>query len=265
MNVSSWLKRAATSQISHLDSELILAHALKKERVFLHAHPDYELASSEEQNANDYLNRRKNHEPIAYILGTKEFYGRDFRVTPDTLIPRPETEAIIDLVKEIPLKTPKIIDVGTGSGCIAITLKLEIPNSEVLAVDISETALEVAKQNANTLQAELSFKKSDLLTEVDGVFDVIVANLPYVDRNWDWLSPELAFEPEKALYSDDFGLQDIKRLVLQAEPKITEQGYLILESDLSQHKAIKSFIENNTKLMLVKASGLAQVFQKALK
>lgn len=262
MNVSSWLKRAATSQISHLDAELILAHALNKERVFLHAHPDYELTESEQKKAEDYLKRRQNHEPVAYILGSKEFYGREFAVTPDTLIPRPETEAIIDLVKELSLEKPKILDVGTGSGCIAITLKLELPESNVMAVDISEKALAVAEKNANNLHANLEFKKSDLLKNVDEKFDIIVANLPYVDKNWDWLSPELDFEPETALYSEDFGLKDIKNLILESNTKLAEQGKLILESDISQHKAIESFVKSNTNMRLVKTSGLAQMFEK---
>ena len=262
MNVSSWLKRAATSQISHLDAELILAHALHKERVFLHAHPDYELTESEQRKAEEYLKRRQNHEPVAYILGSKEFYGREFVVTPDTLIPRPETEAIIDLVKELSLEKPKILDVGTGSGCIAITLKLELPESDVMAVDISEKALVVAEKNADNLHANLEFKKSDLLKNVDEKFDIIVANLPYVDKNWDWLSPELDFEPETALYSEDFGLKDIKNLILESNTKLAEQGKLILESDISQHEAIGSFVKNNTNMRLVKTSGLAQMFEK---
>lgn len=262
MNVSSWLKRAATSQISHLDAELILAHALHKERVFLHAHPDYELTESEQKRAEDYLKRRQNHEPVAYILGSKEFYGREFVVTSDTLIPRPETEAIIDLIKELSLEKPKILDVGTGSGCIAITLKLELPESDVMAVDISEKALAVAEKNANNLHVNLEFKKSDLLKNVDEKFDIIIANLPYVDKNWDWLSPELDFEPETALYSEDFGLKDIKNLILESNTKLAEQGKLILESDISQHKAIESFVKSNTNMRLVKTSGLAQMFEK---
>ncbi len=262
MNVSSWLKRAATSQISHLDAELILAHALNKERVFLHAHPDYELTESEQKLAEEYLKRRQNHEPVAYILGSKEFYGREFVVTPDTLIPRPETEAIIDLVKGLSLEKPKILDVGTGSGCIAITLKLELPESDVMAVDISEKALVAAEKNADNLHANLEFKKSDLLKNVNEKYDIIVANLPYVDKNWDWLSPELDFEPETALYSEDFGLKDIKNLILESDTKLAEQGKLILESDISQHEAIENFVKSNTNMHLVKTSGLAQMFEK---
>lgn len=257
MNVSSWLKKAA---ISRLDAELILANSLGKDRVFLHAHPDYELSETEKKQADSDLERRAKHEPLAYILGYKEFYGRNFIVSPDVLIPRPETEAIINLAKE--QKPAKILDVGTGSGCIAITLKLELPVSNVSAVDISPKALQIARQNAAKLGAEIAFSESDLLEKVQGEYDLIVANLPYVDKNWDWLSPELAYEPDLALYAEDSGLYDIKRLVCQAEAHLTKQGVLMLESDLSQHGKIQDYIENNTKLTLVKTEGLAQVFVK---
>ena len=257
MNVSSWLKKAA---ISRLDAELILANSLGKDRVFLHAHPDYELSEIEEAKAGSDLARRANHEPLAYILGYKEFYGRKFTVTPDVLIPRPETEAIINLAKE--LKPQKILDVGTGSGCIAITLKLELPGSDVFAVDISPKALKIAVKNAADLGAKIAFAESDLLSGVQGEYDLIIANLPYVDKKWDWLSPELRYEPDLALYAEDAGLYDIKRLVGQVKAHLTKNDTLILESDLSQHAKIQEFVENNTNLTLVKAEGLAQMFAK---
>ena len=253
MNVSSWLKKAA---ISRLDAELILANSLGKDRVFLHAHPDYELSEAEEAKADSDLARRANHEPLAYILGYKEFYGRKFTVTPDVLIPRPETEAIINLAKE--LKPQKILDVGTGSGCIAITLKLELPESDVFAVDISPKALKIAAD----LGAKIAFAESDLLSGVQSEYNLIVANLPYVDKKWDWLSPELRYEPNLALYAEDAGLYAIKRLVSQVKAHLTKNDTLILESDLSQHAKIQEFVENNTNLTLVKADGLAQMFAK---
>lgn len=133
---------------------------------------------------------------------------------------------------------------------------------DVSAVDISPKALQIARQNAAKLGAEIAFSESDLLEKVQGEYDLIVANLPYVDKNWDWLSPELAYEPDLALYAEDSGLYDIKRLVRQAEAHLTKQGVLMLESDLSQHGKIQDYIENNTKLTLVKTEGLAQVFVK---
>lgn len=257
MNVSSWLRKTA---ISRLDAELILANSLGKDRVFLHAHPEFELNEDVEKRADADCLRRENHEPLAYILSYKDFYGRKFMVTPDVLIPRPETEAIINLAKE--LKSQKILDVGTGSGCIAITLKLELPDSDVVALDISPKALKIAEQNAAKLGAKIAFRESDLLEKVQGEYDLIVANLPYVDKKWDWLSPELTFEPEQALFAEDSGLYDIKCLISQVEQRLTNDGAVILESDLSQHEAIREYVEQNTNLSFVKTESLAQLFAK---
>jgi release factor glutamine methyltransferase len=226
----------------------------------LHAHPEFELNEDVEKRADADCLRRENHEPLAYILGYKDFYGRKFMVTPDVLIPRPETEAIINLAKE--LKTQKILDVGTGSGCIAITLKLELPDSDVVALDISPKALKIAEQNASKLGAKITFCESDLLEKVQGEYDLIVANLPYVDKKWDWLSPELTFEPEQALFAEDSGLYDIKCLISQVEQRLTNDGAVILESDLSQHEAIREYVEQNTNLSFVKTESLAQLFAK---
>ncbi|MCQ2568796.1 MAG: peptide chain release factor N(5)-glutamine methyltransferase, partial [Candidatus Saccharibacteria bacterium] len=157
MNVSSWLKE---SPIDHLDSELIVAFVLGKDRTFVHAHPEYVFTEVELSKIQDFATRRGAGEPLAYILGAKEFYGHNFRITRDTLIPRPETEALIDFAKT--LNAQKILDAGTGSGCIAITLALEIPQTEIEAVDISPKALEIAQDNAKNLGAKVKFYQSDL-------------------------------------------------------------------------------------------------------
>lgn len=181
-----------------------------------------------------------------------DFYGRDFIVTSDVLIPRPETEMMIDAVlnlvgksflpgvKPSEARLPRdcrILDVGTGSGCLAITLKRELPEARVAACDISKKALSVAQENANRLKAEIEFIESDLLDNIKDNYDVIVANLPYVDENWDWIDKEaLSKEPAIALYAEDGGLALIKKLIQQAsERKIP---YLILEADPCQHERI---------------------------
>ncbi len=180
------------------------------------------------------------------------FYGRDFAINPDVLIPRPETELMIDAVlnlvgkpflpgvKPSKAKLPKklkILDVGTGSGCIAITLKLEIPEAIVEASDVSEKALKVAKENARDLKADIKFVKSDLLEDVECSPDLLVANLPYVDKDWDWIDREsLSKEPSIALFADNHGLALIEKLIDQAaERRIIN---LILEADPCQHEAI---------------------------
>ncbi len=239
MNASSWL---SSTPVNRLDAELILARILGKDRTFLHAHPEYNLSTAEVEQANAAASRRSLGEPLAYILGHKEFYGRIFTVTRDTLVPRPETEALIEVIKS--LKPHKILDVGTGSGCIAVTLALELPNSQIDAIDISLKALAAARQNAENLGADVNFFQSNLLENIAGQYDLIVANLPYVDASWDWLSRELAFEPQNALYADDGGLALIKQLIAQAPAHLKAHGYLILEADRSQHKKIADFSGN---------------------
>lgn len=217
--------------------------------------------------------------PEAYKRGFQDFYGRDFFVSPDVLIPRPETEAAIDEVlllagkpylsgmkvteRKLP-KNPVIFDVGTGSGCIAITLKLEIPEAEVVAIDISEKALTVAQKNAEKLQANVEFLKSDLLSNYQGKTpDVIVANLPYVDKDWEWLDKEaLSVEPELALFANNRGLELIFRLIDQIEAiKTNKKMWIILEADPCQHAAIIEYARSKG-LAHQKTSGFQLVFGK---
>ena len=219
---------------------------------------------------------------------TKDFYGRDFLITKDTLIPRPETEQLIDLVltlagkpylpgvkapKRILPEHPTILDVGTGSGCIAITIKKELPEATVYATDISEPALKVAQKNASILDASITTIISHLLEKVNSSYqnccprvvgserqinlpfthapsavnipipDLIVANLPYVDPDWDWLDKKaLSQEPSIALYADDHGLALIKQLIDQASARQVPR--LILEADPCEHPLIKEYIKN---------------------
>ena len=185
------------------------------------------------------------------------FYGREFNVNPDVLIPRPETEMIVDAVLNLvgkpylpgvrpsEARLPRdltIVDVGTGSGCIAVTLKLELPEAIVVASDVSEKALVVAKENAERLGAEVEFVQADLLDDAIITPDLVVANLPYVDKNWDWIDKKaLSKEPSLALYAEDGGLAKIKRLIDQ----VTERGikHLILEADPSQHQSIINYAD----------------------
>ena len=184
----------------------------------------------------------------------QDFYGREFIITPDVLIPRPETEMMVDAVlnlagkaylpgvapgqAKIP-KHAKVLEVGTGSGCVAVTLKLEIPSLKVTATDISQSALEVAKLNSQKYELatdEIRFIKSDLLEKVAGEFEIIVANLPYVDESWEWLDKKaLGREPALALYAKDGGLELIKRLIREAGERTK---FLILEADPCQHEKI---------------------------
>lgn len=241
MNILSWLEKAKT-KVPSIDAELILLNILReKDRTYLISHDTRDLTEVEEEKANYYLNERAKNKPLAYIINSKEFYGREFYVDENVLIPRPETEDIIDIVKKIAenIDYPIIYDVGTGSGCIATTLKLEIPKAKVVAIDNSDKALEVAKKNSNEFHSDIILQKSDLLNDApDRNIDIVAANLPYVDKAWDWLDfDSLEYEPLTALYASNDGLALIYELINQvsARPDIK---HLILESDPSQHQKI---------------------------
>lgn len=267
MNIDQWLKRA-THELeqtgigsARLDAELLLADALDKPRVYLHAHSDNELTAQQLAIASALLERRKQRIPMAYITGHKEFYGREFAVSPAVLIPRPETETLIELIANLDLPpNTTIIDVGTGSGAIAITTKLEHPTWSVTGCDIDEDALLIAAQNADQLGAHISLRHSDLLGSIDGAFDLIAANLPYVDREWE-RSPETNFEPALALFADDHGCALIDELIRQAPAHLTPQGYVVLEADPEQHEHIAHTAQQNN-LRHVRTEGYAVCFQK---
>ena len=246
--IKDWLLDAAHQLASvgipspSLDAEVILASSINCSRTFLHAHPERALNIAEIELANRRLKLRLERMPIAYILGHKEFYGRDFIVSPDTLIPRPESEAVIEILAKIiknliNKQNITLIDVGAGSGCLGITAKLEFPNINVILSDISAPALNVASQNAKKLSADITLTKNDLLEDCKLNLDIIVANLPYVDHNWE-RSPETNFEPSLALFADDNGTALIKKLIVQASKLLKSDGHLIIEADPTQHDQI---------------------------
>lgn len=300
MKIEAWLK-AAKEQVPALDAELLLVWALGEgevaggarglssrtepgesgntgrtrrlgdreeggltlDRSYLVAHGEEELSVETLAKLRAALERRVQGEPLAYIVGEKEFYGRKFRVDARVLIPRPETETLVDLVRERihgfvrdlrqfatdfatvsrqsasrqGAQTGRILEIGTGSGCLAVTLALELPEAEVVATDVSAEALMVAQENARRLGARVEFRRADLLAGLAGEFEVLVANLPYVDVNWEWLEQRsLDYEPAGALYSEQGGLAHYVRLLEQlgaAEAKVRAR-WLVLEADPCQ-------------------------------
>ena len=246
MIISEWLKIATKSlktaniPSARLDAELILANTLRKNRTYLHAHLDEEIDPRRFDIANARLDLRLDRVPIAYILGYKEFYGRRFTVSPSVLIPRPESEDLISLFLELTaseIAEKVLIDVGTGSGCLGITAKLERSNLSVILSDISKPALNIAEKNANALNANVHIQQQSLLNGQLRPVDYIFANLPYVDKNWD-VSPELQYEPEIALFAEDEGLKLILQLISQAPRCLTPEGLLFIEADPQQHNRI---------------------------
>lgn len=268
MTVDAWLQTAAAQLAaagiasSRLDAELILAHTLRKGRTWLHGHGDEIINERQREIANARLDLRLDRVPIAYIIGHKEFYGRRFTVTTATLVPRPESEAIIEVLRELPIAPgAKLVDVGTGTGCLGITAKLEYPALEVTLVDVDAHALTVARRNADQLGAVVTSLKGSLLASYPYVADIVIANLPYVDKEWE-RSPETNHEPALALFADDNGLQLIKQLIHQCKSKLQPQGYLILEADRRQHHAITHYAEKHG-LSLVATNGLIVTYQSS--
>ena len=253
MKIADWLDKtrrafdAADIATARLDAEVLLSFALGVNRAWLIAHGDDELTEKQLKEVGELVKRRLNREPIAHLLGHKEFYGRDFMVTKDTLVPRPESETLIDISKELFSDNGSLraIDVGTGSGCLGITLKCEIPQLQMTLSDVSPEALAVAKQNAIKISVDVTFSQRDLLSAFTDTnansFDFIVANLPYVDASWEGLSPELDHEPAMALFADDEGLLLIKKLIDQAPKVLNKNGCLLLEADPVQHPAIVNY------------------------
>lgn len=254
MTIAEWLKQA-TDELAddmlpspRLDAEIILAHTLRHPRTYLHAHTDETLSPRDADIANARVELRKDRVPVAYIIGHKEFYGRRFAVSPSVLIPRPESEQLITMLKSLlpdsaalpGVVTQRLVDIGTGSGCLGISAKLEMPELNVSLVDTSRHALQVAEKNARALGADVETFVSDLLTGYPYSPDIIVANLPYVDRSWEQ-SPELDKEPAEALYADGGGLSVIKRCIEQVVVRAKSGALLLLEADSRQLDAIATF------------------------
>ena len=255
MNISTWLKHAAEHlknagiTSAQLDAELLLANTLRKNRTYLHAHLDEEVDPRRVDIAEARLSLRLDRVPLAYILGKKEFYGREFDVSPSVLVPRPESEEMINMLLKLAPQDNQprtLIDVGTGSGCLGITAALELPdNWHIVLSDISPKALSVAEKNAKKLGAKVFTQKQSLLLGQFEKLDCVLANLPYVDKDWKNTSPELHHEPPEALYAGEGGLKLIRELIQQAPKHMTNQGLLFIEADEEQHQTIVAFGNQN--------------------
>jgi release factor glutamine methyltransferase len=232
-----------------MNAEVLLMLTLNCDRTFLFGHPERELSEDEETRYASYIRERARGVPSQYITGHQEFWGLDFIVTPAVLIPRPETEHIVEVVKELAGlmefsgRRPKLIDVGTGSGAIAIALAKELPAAEVMAVDLSAEALEVTKLNAVRLEVadRVRIAKSDVMAEVErnGSFDFVASNPPYValseaDKVQDVVKK---FEPKMAVFAGEHGFDVIDRLIPQAHEALRPGGYLVMEIGYSMSQA----------------------------
>ena len=254
-------KAAGSWQLAWTEAELLLSTVLNKDRTWLVAHNETKLTTTQKKAFDRLTKRRAKHEPIAYLTGSKPFYGRDFSVTKHVLIPRPETE---ELVEHVLLATPKpdlIWDVGTGSGAIAVTLKAECPKATVFASDVDTRAIAVAKRNAKSLlkkSSAIHFFKGNLLTpQIQNAILkhkpkhlTIVANLPYLPLSDKKVLTKdvVSFEPSKALFTKDDGLFLIQKLLQQLSPWLNKQGIaasIWCEFDPPQAKTLKRLAQNH--------------------
>jgi len=229
------------------DAELLLMHAIGRDRAYLLTHPEAQLTSEQAAVYEEWLARRERHEPIQYIIGEQEFFGLRLRVTPDVLIPRPETEHLVEAALErMERNAPlRIADIGTGSGAIAVALAHALPMAHLTALDISPAALAVARSNAEThsVSGHIRFCESDLLEAVAGEsFDMIVSNPPYVAEN-EILEPQVRdYEPTSALFAGATGLDVYERLIPQAQAALKPGGWLLLEIGHGQRDALAQLL-----------------------
>lgn len=246
MTISEALKK-----YKDIEADLLLGHVLKQTKEFLYMHPEKKLTEIQRKKFILLANYRRHGIPIAYLLGYKYFYGLKFKVTRDTLIPRPETEWLVEnalrVINAKLLKkksgTLKVLDLATGSGCIAISIKKGLSGQKVkiTASDISSKALNVAKANAKTHKASITFVNSNLFKNISGKFDLVIANLPYVPlSDYKKLYQNLKFEPKKALTdgADDFRL--IQKFLKQIPEHLNERAVILLEVDPKFFKSQKN-------------------------
>jgi release factor glutamine methyltransferase len=245
---------AAKERLSHisesprLEAELLLCRTIDVARSYLFAHPEDELDEVTRQRFEDVLVRRLSGEPMAYIMGTKEFWSHELIVSPATLVPRPETELLVDLaLREIPRRAEwQVLDLGTGSGAIAVAIAAERPMCEVTAVDISKEALAVARENARHLSlGNIKFECGNWTDPVQGhTFNVIVSNPPYV-RSDDAALQKLRHEPRSALAAGNDGLDAIRALAAECGALLADGGVLLVEHGAEQADDVATLLEEH--------------------
>jgi release factor glutamine methyltransferase len=242
--------RARGSDSPRLDAELLLCHVLGCDRIRLLTDPERPLGPAELAAYRALHSRRRKGEPVAYLRGEREFYGRPFFVDARVLVPRPETEHLVEVAlartRALSLSA-RVLDVCTGSGCVAITLKKERPTIQVVASDASEDALAVARSNAARLGALVTWQRSDLFAALGawaGKLDLISANPPYIpDARWDELPADVRFEPRAALTSGPDGLDVTRQLVAGAPAMLAAGGILAVEIDAPAGAAVRALFE----------------------
>lgn len=255
MNISTALSSGAEilqqAEIaeSRREAASLLAFVLQKDAAFLIAHPEFEMSADEAGRFEQYLNRRANHEPFQYIAGWQEFYGLDFEVSPDVLIPRPETEILVEQAINIlsQIESPHFFEIGVGSGCISVSILANVTYATAVGVDISENALAVARSNAekHNVDQRLKLQQADLFTGLEQRFDLIVSNPPYIPReDIENLQAEVRdFEPLNALTDEKDGLSIIEKIITDAPKFLSANGFLLLEIGFEQAETVREMFD----------------------
>jgi release factor glutamine methyltransferase len=259
------------SESPRLDAEILLAHSRNCKRIELYTRFDEVLSEEQRVIMRELVQRRAKSEPVAYLVGHREFYGLPFRVTADVLIPRPDTETLVMelLALAKPMKSPRVLDVGTGSGCIAVTIATHLPAASVTAVDISPEALTIARENAeaNKVASKIAFLEGDGFAPLPAPaeFDFIVSNPPYVaEGELDQLQPDVRLhEPRLALVSGADGLDLVRRLIQEAPGHLAKCGGLLMEISPEQARTVQELLQTNGRYQNVRIlkdlSGLSRV------
>lgn len=243
-------KISLCSESAHLDAELLLAHCLNKTRSYLYTWPEEQLSEPCWNLYQQLVKMRVRPTPIAYLLGTREFYSMEFIVSDAALVPRPETELLVELALELmPATEPvRVCDLGTGSGIIAISLKKQRPLARVFATDVDPACLQLAGQNAGRHGAEIEFVESDWYRQIPGdrIFDLIVSNPPYIAADHPFLQQgDLPAEPQIALTPGESGLEAIQVVIGQAREHLAVGGHMILEHGYDQQAMVAQLFESH--------------------
>ncbi|MCK4711086.1 MAG: peptide chain release factor N(5)-glutamine methyltransferase [Gammaproteobacteria bacterium] len=250
-NIKQQLERATKALYSiscsaALDSEVLLAFCLQKNRSYLLTWPEKELSSDQLECFHELVRKRLQPQPVAYLTGSREFYSMELNTTPATLVPRPETEMLVDKVLELiaELDSPKILELGTGTGAISLALKKHAHSCEILATDISQAALKVAQSNAQKHHLDISFVESNWYQSIpQDLFDVIVSNPPYIAASDPYLGQgDLPAEPLMALSSGETGLESLKTIIQQASAFLQPAGWIVLEHGYDQQQAVTELL-----------------------
>ncbi len=239
MRIDAWLQKATKTLRETgvgsplLEAQVLAAKAMGQSRMWVLIHPEAEITA----DADQLLDRRANWEPLAYIVGSREFYGLELEINHHVLVPRQDTESVVDEALRVlgGNKSPAILDLCTGSGCIALALKHSLPEASVTASDLSEEALEVARRNGESLGLDVEWIHSDLFQKLPNKkFDLIVTNPPYIARGEVIGKDVAAFEPEIALYAEDTGAEIMQRIAVDAGHHVNPGGFLVVECGLIQ-------------------------------